>query len=99
MAEEDPKSKKGLKRKIIHDQEMAARRTIIEDMFDDYYKKRRNIYWMNFTRGIFFGLGTVIGGTIIVALVVWVLSFFVHIPGIGQTAERAQQSLQSGQQR
>lgn len=36
---------------------------------------------MNFTRGIFFGVGTVIGGTLVVALILWILSHFTNVPG------------------
>lgn len=78
---------------------MNARRSVIEEMFNDMYDDRRNIYVMNFFRGIFFGLGTAIGGTIVVALIVWALSFFVDIPGIGQTAQDAQDKLQNSQRR
>lgn len=80
---------------IKHDQAMGARRTIIEEMFNDYYKDRRNIYKVNFFRGIFFGLGSVLGATVVVALIVWALSLFVNLPGIGQTFQQAQNSLES----
>ena len=78
---------------------MAARRTIIEEMFNDFYDDRRNIYRMNFFRGIFFGLGSVIGGTVVVAIVVWILSFFVQLPFIGQSVESAKDQIQSSQGR
>lgn len=87
--------KKSAVDKIKHDQTMGARRTVIEEMFNDYYKDRRNIYKVNFFRGIFFGFGSVLGATVVVALVVWVLSFFVQIPGIGDAAQQAQDSLES----
>ena len=83
----------------IHGERMGARRTLLEELFNDFYDDRRNIYKMNFFRGIFFGLGTVIGGTIIVALIVWGLSFFVNIPGVGDAAQKATESLESGQKK
>jgi len=36
---------------------------------------------MNFVRGIFFGLGSILGGTIIVAVLVAALTSFNQIPG------------------
>lgn len=93
-----PKEKSPVK-KFARDQQMNARRAIIEEMFNDMYNDRRNIYTMNFFRGIFLGLGTAIGGTLAVALIVWLLSLFVNFPGIGQTAEQAQESLQSTQKK
>ena len=92
-------SRKAVK-KVLHDEQMNARRSVIEELFNDIYEDRHNIYLMNFFRGIFFGLGSVIGGTIIVGIVVWGLSFFVDIPGIiGGTAQKTQDTLQSGQRR
>lgn len=82
--------------KVKHDQAMGARRTVIEEMFNDYYKDRVNIYKVNFFRGIFFGLGSVLGATVVVALVVWALSFFVNIPGIGDAVKQTQSSLEAG---
>lgn len=84
-------------KKFTHDQQMGARRTLIEELFNDYYKERRNIYKVNFFRGVFFGLGSVVGGTIVVALLVWILGFFVDIPGIGNVIEKSQDQLQSAQ--
>ncbi len=39
--------------------------------------------WSSFVRGIFTGLGTVIGATLVVALLLWILSFFGTFPVIG----------------
>jgi hypothetical protein len=57
--------------------ENSARKVVIEELFYDFNKSRVQIYRMNFVRGIFFGLGSVLGGTIVVALLVWLLSFLV----------------------
>jgi hypothetical protein len=54
-----------------------ARKVVLEELFYDFNRSRVQIYRMNFIRGIFFGLGSVLGGTIVVALLVWMLSFFV----------------------
>lgn len=89
--------KKNVVSKAIRDQSMGARRSAIEELFNDYYDDRRSIYRVNFFRGIFFGLGSVLGATVVVALIVWLLSFFVNIPGIGQALEQAQHSLESKQ--
>lgn len=54
--------------------ENAARKNVIEELFYDFNTSRVQIYKMNFFRGIFFGLGSVLGGTIVVALLIWILS-------------------------
>jgi hypothetical protein len=74
--------------------ERGARQGLLEDLFYDFNRSRVEIYKMNFVRGIFFGLGSVIGGTVIIAVALWLLSLFVDIPGIGHSAEQLQQTLQ-----
>lgn len=54
--------------------EDAARKAVLEELFHDFNRSRVQIYRMNFVRGIFFGLGSVIGGTIVVALIIWLMS-------------------------
>ena len=54
---------------------------IVEVMFEDFYKKKWRIYSMNFFRGIFFGVGSVLGGTVVIAIFIWLLSLFVDLPG------------------
>ncbi len=67
--------------KIKKDNEVGARRAVLEDLFYDFNSSRIQVYKMNFIRGIFFGVGTVIGGTLVVALIVWLLSWLTDIPG------------------
>ena len=56
----------------------------IEELFNDFNRSRFTIYKFNFMRGIFFGLGSVLGGTVVLALVVWVLNGLgVLVPGLG----------------
>jgi len=75
--------------------EQTARRQLIEELFYDFHTSRRQVYWINFIRGIFFGLGTLIGGTIIVAITVWILSQFTNIfPSTGDYIETITNSIQ-----
>lgn len=70
--------------KIKNDNERGARHAILEDLFVDFHRSRRQVYSMNFIRGIFFGFGTVLGGTVLVAIIIWVLGQFVDwFPIIG----------------
>lgn len=67
--------------KIKKENELGARRAVLEDLFYDFHSSRKQVYAMNFFRGVFFGVGTVVGGTIVVALVVWMLTWLTDIPG------------------
>lgn len=79
--------------KIKNDQAKDAQHQLLEELFSDYYYHRRKIYKMNFIRGLFFGLGSALGGTLLIAIIVWVLALFVNIPYVGDPVREAQESL------
>mgnify|MGYP006189943765 CR=1 FL=1 len=62
-----------------HDQQAAARKTMLEELFNDFNKNRVDIYKINFVRGISFGLGSVIGGTVVLAVLIWLLTLLGNI--------------------
>ena len=70
---------KNLENKAIEKIENNARRVVIEDLFYDLYNSRKRIYMINFFRGIFFGLGSVLGATLIVTIIIWILGQFGSI--------------------
>lgn len=74
--------KKNLNR--VNDIEASSRRQLFEEMFYDFYQNRHKVYWMNFIRGLSFGFGALVGGTLVVAIVAWFLGRFVTIPLIGE---------------
>jgi hypothetical protein len=61
--------------------EKGARANVVEELFYDLNRSRVQIYKMNLVRGIFFGFGSVIGGTIFVAILAGLLSLLVDLPG------------------
>jgi len=65
----------------LENKDLAAEEKLLREIFYDFYKYRGRIYRVNFFRGIFFGLGSVLGGTILVAILVMLLTLFIHIPG------------------
>jgi len=67
----------------------------IESVFAQDYVTRKKLYWMNFSRGIFFGLGVTIGGTVVIALLAWLLSFFTELPIVGSFVETIDNSINS----
>lgn len=69
-----------IKERVSKDQLVGAQRDLLEQLYDDHYKNRWRIYKVNFTRGIFFGFGSILGATILVSLTLWALSFFVKLP-------------------
>jgi hypothetical protein len=82
------------KHKTENSQLNSVRKEMYEEFFYSFYNNRRKVYWMNFVRGIFFGLGTFLSGTIVIALIVWLLSQFVTIPLIGDFVKQILDAIQ-----
>jgi len=75
--------------------ERGARHQLLEELFNDFNRSRHQVYWMNFNRGVFFGLGTILGGTVLVALIVWLLGQFAGwFPFIGDYVNRIIEAFQ-----
>jgi len=75
--------------------EKFARHQLIEELFYDLYDNRRRIYWINFIRGLFFGLGTLVGGSLIVGIAIWALSQFTNIfPSTSDYLNKVTESIQ-----
>ena len=81
MSEEKVKKPNKVIKKIADDSEAAARKRVFEELFYDFHRSRGQVYLMNFTRGLFFGFGSVIGATALVIVSIMILNLFVNIPG------------------
>lgn len=74
---------KKLKTDVRNENEKGARVAVLEDLFNDFNRSQLTIYKFNFIRGVFFGLGSVIGGTVVIALIIWLLNVIGWlIPGV-----------------
>ena len=57
-----------------------TQRRAVRELFESIYVVHKwRMVRINFLRGIAFGLGTFIGGTIVIALVIWILSQTVDL--------------------
>ncbi len=82
--------------KFKQNTEKGARRAVLEDLFYDFNRSRVQVYKMNFVRGIMLGAGTVIGGTLVIALIIWILSLLSHVfPPLGSFFEGISHTLQA----
>lgn len=76
--------------------ERGARTSLIEELFYDFHRSRAQVYGMNFVRGILFGAGSVIGGTLVIASVIWLLSILGHVvPPLGDFFNGVSDTLES----
>ena len=66
----------------------------IETLYEASYASRKKIFGFAVLKGIGTGLGIFLGGTLIVALLLWILSLGSHIPFVGKISRSAEQSIQ-----
>lgn len=81
--------------KIQQRVESKARRNLFSEFWNDVYGERFRVYRLNFVRGIFFGVGSAIGATVIIALIVTVLGWLVDLPAIGDMSEALRSSIEA----
>lgn len=68
-------------KKVKKDNENGARISLVEELFYDFNRSRHQVYKMNFVRGIFFGLGSALGATVVIAIIAGLLGMFTDLPG------------------
>lgn len=66
----------------------------LEILFATDYIDKKKLYLSNFLRGMAFSVGGVVGVTVIVGLLLWILSLFDQVPLIGPVLENTRQTIQ-----
>lgn len=79
----------------ISSQQFAS---LIKDLYESGYINRKDVYKMSFIKGVLTGFGGVIGATIFVAILLWLLTVFQNIPVAGRLFDNAKQQVQSIEQ-
>lgn len=67
----------------------------IEAMYDTVNPDRHALYRTALLKGIMGGVGGVLGATIVIALLIWLLSLFDSIPLVGPFLESVRHTLQT----
>ena len=65
----------------------------LQDFYDSGYVNKKQALLFSFLKGLAAGFGAFLGGTIIIALLLWILSFFDHVPLVGHVLEILQHTL------
>jgi len=63
--------------------------------FIRYSSSPWRIVWTNFVAGIFRGLGTLLGASMVIALLVWLLTLFADMPLVGEYANDFKETVSS----
>jgi hypothetical protein len=65
------------------------------NIYESGYIDRNQSYKMSFIKGMLSGLGGVLGATILVALLIWVLSLFHNVPFIDRVVNNVRSTIQT----
>lgn len=67
---------------------------IVASVYETGYLDAAKSYKMSFVKGVFQGFGGVIGATLLVALLLWTLSFFDELPFLGDIVNQVENTVQ-----
>lgn len=68
---------------------------MLENIYESGYIDRNRMYKMSFLKGVVAGFGGVVGATIVVALLIWVLNLFDQVPLLGPLTNKIQHTVQT----
>ena len=86
-----------VKKKItqkLNDQQRIEFAKQIEMLYEAAYQSKRKIFVMALLKGIATGLGIFLGGSLVVALLLWLLTLGGNLPFIGKLSQAAERSIQ-----
>lgn len=81
------------KKQVKPDIDEKAAVQALEYLLAAGYVSKKRLYIENFIRGVFFSVGSILGATIVVALLLWILSLFNNVPFIGEIVRNAQNTI------
>lgn len=82
-----------LNRKLTDQQRIAFAKQV-EYMYEAAWGSWKHVIGLALLRGIAMGFGIVIGGTILIALLAWLLGSLENIPLLGDLAETARETVE-----
>ena len=65
----------------------------LKNFYDMGYVSRKEALMFSFTKGLVSGVGAFIGGTLVIALILWILSLFSDAPLIGEIVKTIQSAV------
>jgi hypothetical protein len=87
------KAKKQIQQ-LMTDQQRIAFAKQIESLYEAARVSPKRVFGFALLKGIATGLGVFLGGTFVVALLLWILSLGGHIPFVGKISQSAEHSIQ-----
>lgn len=82
-----------MEKQKLSDKELAELGQKLQDFYELGYVSKKSAFGYTFLKGVAQGFGIFLGGTVVVALIVWVLSAFDQLPLVKSLTEAIQRSL------
>lgn len=82
------------KEKTVEEYEQMGRE--LEALYWSVHPNRGTFYRAAFLKGVLSGVGGVIGATVIIALLIWLLSLFDSVPLIGGFVDSIKHTIEGG---
>lgn len=79
-------------KKATSDQSTQAAKAL-QALFASEYVDKKKLYKENFIRGLTFGMGSLLGATVGIALMLWFLSLFQQVPLLGDFVRNVEQTI------
>jgi hypothetical protein len=80
------------KKSLTQDEATKAAKAL-EVLFASSYIDKKKLYKENFIRGLTFGMGSLLGATVGVALLLWFISLFAQVPLLGDFVQNVEQTI------
>ncbi len=77
----------------LKDSELLELGKKLQQFYETDYVNKKQALTFSFYKGLAGGAGAFLGGTIVIALLLWVLSFFNQVPFIGHIIDSVRQNL------
>jgi len=84
--------------KKLDDQQRIAFAKQIEMLYEAAHADMRKVFVFSLLKGIATGLGVFLGGTLVVALLLWLLTLGSNLPFVGKLSKSAERSIQQTQE-
>jgi hypothetical protein len=66
---------------------------LLEDIVATGYSNKPRLLWYNFLKGLAYGFGLFLAGTVLIGFLLWGLSLFDEVPVIGRFVQNITDSL------
>lgn len=77
-----------------HKKEKIDAAHLAEILMKADYIDRKSLYFHSFIRGILVGAGGVIGATVLIGVIIWILSLFDTVPLVGPFFDNTRETIE-----